>query len=229
MELKKFICEKHGEYQAKEINCCGLVIEPTCPLCAKEIEEKKSMEEASLNEYRQNSRISVWAERANIPKLYRTREPMSPIGNQADALNYAFDRNLILIGFVGTGKTKVASYLGMKAIEQEKIVRYLYASDIATRVKDTWGSKTISEKEVLDDLINCDLLILDEIGRCEYNEWIFKVLDGRYMEQKPTIIAGNIDAKELPKILGEAIASRLRTKVKVITLGETDQRRVCNG
>lgn len=225
MEIKTFTCKKHGDFKARAIVCLGMEISPTCPLCQKELDDAEAREIAEREEYDKNGRISVWAERANIPKLYRRREQMIPNGNQVEALNYAFDRNLIIVGSVGTGKTMVASHLGMKAIEQHKTVRYLYASDIATRVKDTWGSKVISEREVIDDLIACDLLILDEIGRCEYNEWIFKVLDGRYMEQRPTIFTGNIDVKELPKILGDAIASRLRTNVKVITFGETDQRK----
>lgn len=226
MEFKTFTCERHGDFEARAIVCLGIVITPTCPLCQKELDDAEAREVAEREEYDRNGRITVWAERAKLPKMYRRREPMIPNSDQVEALNYAFDRNLIIVGSVGTGKTMVASHLGMKAIEQHKTVRYLYASDIATRVKDTWGSKVLSEMEVINDLIDCDVLILDEIGRCEYNEWIFKVLDGRYMEQRPTIFTGNIDVKELPKILGDAIASRLRTNVKVITFGETDQRRM---
>lgn len=224
MELEKFTCEKHGDFEGRAIMCLGLKIEPSCPICQKELDDAEARDLAMREEYDRNGRITLWAETANIPKMYRNQREITPNVNQADALNYNFDKNLILVGSVGTGKTMIASTLGMKAIAQHKTVRYLYASDIATRVKETWGSKVLSEKEAIDDLINCDLLILDEIGRCEYNEWIFKVLDGRYMEQKPTIFLGNIEAKELPRILGDAIASRLRTNVKVITFGETDHR-----
>ena len=225
MELETFTCKTHGDFKGRAIMCLGLKIEPVCPMCQKESDDAEAREIAMREEYDKNGRIIVWAERANIPEIYRNKNAITPHGSQSDALSYNFDKNLILVGSVGTGKTMIASHLGIKAIYQHKTVRYLCASDIATRVKDTWGSKVLSEMEVIDDLINCDLLILDEIGRCEYNEWIFKVLDGRYMKQKPTILAGNIEAKELPNILGEAIASRLRTNVKVVSFGSLDQRK----
>ena len=102
-------------------------------------------------------------------------------------------------------------------------VRYLYANEIEKRVKSSWGTN-LTEDDIIEQYIECDLLILDEIGRIQYNDYLFKVFDGRYMNQKPVILIGNIDVKEIPKILGDAIASRLRTNVQAICFGTEDLR-----
>ena len=139
-------------------------------------------------------------------------------------INYNYDKNLVIVGGVGSGKTMYACWLGLEAINRHKTVRYILASDLERKIKDTWGSKLLSEREVTDEYINCDLLILDEIGRATYNDYIFKVIDGRYNNELPTILLGNIETSEIGKVLGEAIASRLRTNVKVLSFGTTDLR-----
>ena len=217
-------CEKHGEYEAKTIKCLGLEITMSCPKCS----EENSKAELEREEYERNraeiARISLWTEKANIPTLYNGLTKFDPLEAQK-TIDYNYRQNLVIVGGVGTGKTMYASWIGLMAIHKGLTVRYLYASDIATRVKDTWSSKVLSEKDVIDELINCDILILDEIGRVEYNDYLFKVIDGRYQKIRPTILLGNIEAKELPKILGDAISSRLRKNVKVLSFGDTDLRR----
>lgn len=222
--IKELICERHGQYIAKVIQCLGTEIVMKCPKCK---EEDKAREEAEkkIEENRANKeRIAIWINKANLPMIYRGLAEFAPLETQRKAiLDYDFKKNLIIYGSVGTGKTMYASWLGIQAIKKGLTTRYLYANEIEKKAKASWGTN-LTEDDFLEQYIDCDLLILDEIGRVQYNDYLFKVFDGRYMNNKPIILLGNIEISEIPKILGEAIASRLRTNIKAISFGTEDIR-----
>lgn len=217
-------CKKHGDYEAKTLKCLGVEITMPCPKCAEEQEAEQIAKELQDKERAENERKTLWIEKASIPKRYRGLLKFTPLEAQK-TIHYNYDKNLVIVGGVGSGKTMYACWLGLEAINQHKTVRYIIASDLERKIKDTWGSKVLSEREVTDEYINCDLLILDEIGRTTYNDYIFKVIDGRYNNELPTILLGNIETAEIGKVLGEAIASRLRTNVKVLSFGKEDMRK----
>lgn len=216
-------CSKHGDYEAKVLSVLGTNIIMECPKCKEvRIEEEQREEKARLERVEQE-RFTLWVNRSSIPAIYKNLEEYNQLSGQPK-YEYDFKKNLVITGGVGTGKTMYASWLAIQAIKNKMTVRYMYASDLAQKVKASWGSREVTEDDVINEFVNCDLLILDEIGRVEYNDYLFKVFDGRYNKSKPTIILGNIDAIEVPKILGEAIASRLRINVKALSFGKDDKR-----
>ena len=224
IETKQMTCKIHGSYTAKVINVLGTEIVMKCPKC-KEIEDAKKQKEAEFEAKKKEAeRIALWLDKSGLPPIYRNIENFEFKPAQMALKDYDFKKNLVLYGGVGTGKTMVASYIGVKAIRNNLTVRYLYANEIEKRVKSSWGSTYVTEDDIIDQFVNCDLLVLDEIGRVVYNDYLFKVFDSRYMNHKPTVIIGNIDVKEIPNILGEAIASRLRTNVQAVCFGVGDMR-----
>lgn len=216
-------CEKHGEYIARITNVLGLEIVQACTICTLEERELDKEREAKAKQQFKMQRIALEIEKANLPKKYSTLKDFEFKASQEAIKDYKYNSNLILYGTTGSGKTMIASYLALKAIYNGKTVRYLYASDIEKKAKESWGTK-YNEDDMLAPYINCDILILDEIGRVQYNDYLFKVLDSRYLDEKITILLGNVNVKEIPKILGEAIASRLRENVQAISLGTEDYR-----
>lgn len=216
-------CEKHGEYIARITNVLGLEIIQACITCTEEERKLDKEKELKAKQQIRMQQIALKIENANLPKRYSTLKDFEFKASQRALKDYSYESNLILYGTTGSGKTMIASYLALKAIYNGKTVRYLYASDIEKKAKEAWGTK-FSEDDMLKPFVNCDILILDEIGRVQYNDYLFKVLDARYLEEKITFFLGNIDIKEIPKILGEAIASRLRENVQAISLGTEDYR-----
>lgn len=216
-------CHLHGDYEAKVISVLGTSITMECPKCKEERIRFENKQEESRLLMVEQERFSMWINRANIPAIYKNLEEYNQLAGQPK-YEYDFKKNLVITGGVGTGKTMYASWLAIQAIRNKMTVRYMYASDLAQKVKASWGSRELTEDDVINEFVNCDLLILDEIGRVEYNDYLFKVFDGRYNKSKPSIILGNIDAIEVPKILGEAIASRLRVNVKALSFGKEDKR-----
>lgn len=224
METIKIVnCHLHGDYEAKVLTVLGTNIVLECPKCKEARVEAERIEEIARLKKVEQERFSIWINKSNIPQIYRNMTDYKSLETQPK-YEYEFKKNLVITGGVGTGKTMFVSWLAIQAIRNKSTVRYMYASDLSQKVKASWNSKEINEDDVISELVNCDLLILDEIGRVEYNDYLFKVFDGRYNIGKPTIILGNIDVIEIPKILGEAIASRLRVNVKALSFGKEDRR-----
>ena len=200
-------CEKHGEFEGTAIKALGRLIEMGCPLCNKEHQDEEKRRESEEKERRDNERIAIGISLSKIPVRYQGHTSFTPRENQK-IKSWDRKKNIAIIGGTGSGKTAYACHLGIKTIYGGDTVRYAPAYEFISKVKNGWGDST-SEK-ILQDYINADLVIIDEIGRGNYDEYLFRLFDGRYNLNKPTIIIGNVTFDEIPKVLGEAIASRLR-------------------
>lgn len=134
-----------------------------------------------------------------------------------------FDKNIIIIGGVGTGKTHLAyailNELAGKRISPdipeyrwycEDIVVYRTVKGIIDNIHDAWNDKTCSDME---HLCTCPLLIIDEIGvqygsDSERTE-LYTVFNRRYEDELPIIAISNNKLSELQRILGQRIYDRL--------------------
>jgi DNA replication protein DnaC len=76
--------------------------------------------------------------------------------------------NFILVGGTGTGKTHLATALGVAAIQQGKRIRFFNAVDLVNRLeqeKQQDKAGTLARK-----LIRVDAVILDELGYLPFPE-----------------------------------------------------------
>lgn len=218
-------CEIHGEYEKRTLELLGREIVLKCPHCAKVEADQDLAKEQKKKEARESERVARWAEIARIPKRYRDFD-FKPLENQSKAvLDWDYRKNIVIIGGVGAGKTGYACWLAMKAIREGKSAKYTTMSEITANIRDSWTSKTASEGKIINDLIEVDVLIIDEIGRGEYQDYHFRVIDNRYNEMKPTILMGNVKFEEMENTLGTAITSRLRGGgVLAFSFGNEDNR-----
>ena len=53
------------------------------------------------------------------------------------------------------------------------------AKDMISKIKDSWYSKITCEEAVIRELIECDILIIDELDKQPYTDYLFRVLNGR--------------------------------------------------
>lgn len=220
-------CDTHGEYEALEIDLPSLCKTITfgCPKCQAERDARLEAEEKAEELRKDQERIVLWQNLAKIPQRYRTVFTHAPKPNQKLRQWNGRD-NIICIGGVGGGKTHYISYIGNTCILNKRTVRYVMMNEIEGRIKGAWGSKVITEDTVINDFIDCEVLIIDEIGRGSYTEYLFRIFDGRYNNQKPTIIAGNVTADEVKTILGDAIVSRLKGHGVVVNSFEAEDLRL---
>lgn len=90
-------------------------------------------------------------------------------------------KNVIITGPCGTGKTWIASCIGVKAVEQLKSVKFYNTSKLVMELKGKEESNTYLR--ALDALAKLDLLILDDVGMMDLDQKscriFFEILDSR--------------------------------------------------
>lgn len=222
-------CDKHGDYEAAVGVVLGREMVSCCPSCAQEQKERDLRRQVEANEEHRRQQIVRNRENAKIPTRFAKctfDEYITHAEGQKRALTVArsfavnFDialahgSSLTMCGLFGTGKTHLAAAIANHVIEKGRTVLYTQAIEAIRTIRETWHKDaTKTESEVLQSFVKPDLLILDEIGVQFKSEaekiHLFDILDGRYREQKPTVLISNLGAKELSDCLGERVFDRL--------------------
>lgn len=124
-------------------------------------------------------------------------------------------RNLIMVGRTGTGKTHLASALARNLLAKKQNIRYITSEDMANRIAETWNKQSgETESSVIARFVAFDLLILDEYGLHDQHErmltLVHKVLYARYNARKPTMLISNFTKIQLEANLGDRLWSRFQ-------------------
>lgn len=123
-------------------------------------------------------------------------------------------RCLVLFGESGTGKTHLACGIIRHVVEKGGTGHYTTIQDAIGRIRSTYSKKAdASEDEVLDQFCKVDVLVLDELGRqsdsAHERETMFRILNRRYADLRPTVLVTNLDRVNLHQFIGQALADRL--------------------
>jgi DNA replication protein DnaC len=119
--------------------------------------------------------------------------------------------NCCLIGNSGTGKTHVATALGLAACRQGRRVRFYTAAALVNRLEQ--AQKQYRLDRFLSQLDKTDLLICDELGYLSFSrpgaELLFQVFADRY-ERRSLLLTSNLPFSEWAQIFqGERMTAAL--------------------
>ena len=140
-----------------------------------------------------------------------------------DYLDGKNPKGLYLVGDFGTGKSYIIAALFNSLAKDNKQSVIVHVPELIRDIKDSFD-KDYSEK--FDLLLNCDLLLLDDIGAEYLTPWsrdevIEPILQYRMDENLPTFFTSNFDYKGLEKhfsINGETVkAMRIIERVKYLS------------
>ena len=122
------------------------------------------------------------------------------------------DKSLFFYGTTGLGKTFLSCASAKELIEAGKTVVYVRASKLFTMFED-YKFGRLKDKSAIDNLYDCDLLIIDDLGSEADSRLnasvLFDVFDERISKGKKFIINTNLDLKEIGKVYSMRFMSRI--------------------
>lgn len=234
---ESWTCPTHNvEYGNGKPDPLGCKLE--CPECMKALSELTREHSARHVRYR------WWRTNSGVSARYRAVRPthIKPLSPSAETLGAAVraytgdlaaklqsGEGLVLLGPPGLGKTLALSALVNAACQKIHGPRYAVWPDALADLKASFsGGRDDPRKQAVERLHDCPLLALDELGikaasEYDHNE-LFRLVDYRYREGLPTLVAANCTRSNFAQIVGERIADRLFEQGPVIVLTGESQR-----
>jgi DNA replication protein DnaC len=147
-------------------------------------------------------------------------EPKSPRKNIEDKIipfvmdylkNFkTTDANMLFYGSSGTGKTFLSNCIAKDLLDKGFLVVYRTADDL---IHDLKRIKFENDSNLEDMLLNCDLLVLDDLGTEQITDFssteLFNFLNKKLLMNKKMLISSNYALEKLSRTYSERITSRL--------------------
>ena len=112
---------------------------------------------------------------------------------------------LLIYGDNGNGKTHLAIATVLRAIELGTNVRFYAVADMLAEIRRRIGQhdEEVNPVEMfVEDMKNCDMLVLDDFGAEPVTNWttskLQEILDYRYRNFLPVMVTTNLAPTELP-------------------------------
>ena len=121
-------------------------------------------------------------------------------------------KSVVMYGNNGTGKTMLAFCAIREQILLGNEAVYASMADIVDEVKQGF-SDNIASSRIVDKYIGYDYLVIDEMDKAygtptEFLS-IFKIINGRYVTRRPTVLISNASDSEVIDIIGKSSFERV--------------------
>lgn len=145
--------------------------------------------------------------------------------------NFPSGESLLFYGDTGVGKTFLSHCIAKELLDHSQSVLYLSAIDLFKafspneNIVDNYGIDFLPMEM---QIINCDLLIIDDLGTELSNSFtnskLFLCINNRLMANKSTLISTNFTLEELMRNYSERIFSRISSSYTLLKMFGDDIR-----
>ncbi len=137
-------------------------------------------------------------------------------------------RNLFLYGDTGVGKTFLSNCIAKELIDRSHSVIYFTAHELFDTLAKSKFGKDESADEMNEHILDCDLLIIDDLGTELANTFtvsqLFLCINERILRRKSTIISTNLSLESLVNTYSERTFSRITSNYTMLKLTGDDIR-----
>ncbi len=139
-------------------------------------------------------------------------------------------KSILMMGATGLGKTHLSLAIAQAVIDKGYGVIYGSAQNLLSALEKERFARTLTEMDNLQALLDCDLLILDDLG-AEFptqfvSSSIYNIVNSRMGAGKPMIINTNLTANELRERYTDRIVSRIVGTYEILTFTGSDIRQI---
>ena len=124
--------------------------------------------------------------------------------------------NLLFYGDSGTGKTFLSCCVAKELLDNGYLVVYRTVDELMNNLREI---KFENNSELENILINCDLLIIDDLGAEQITDFttteFFNLLNKKLLKKKKMIISTNLSLPDIRTTYTERISSRLLGNFKL--------------
>lgn len=221
------ICKDTGYIDGKYCECMKNLLKQ------KAYEALNQTSALSLSDFHTFS-LEYYSKKEKMPKGISVYEHMVKNYNYCRRYAKNFNENsnsLLFQGPPGLGKTHLSLAIAKAAIDKGYGVIYVSAPEILTKLENEYfNSDKSSRGQSRSLLIDCDLLILDDLGAefpsKFYISAIYDILNTRMIYSKPTIISTNLITKDLQEHYSARLVSRIIGSMPKVTFFGTDIRQM---
>jgi len=235
---EKWTCPEHGTEYGHGVPD-WTTITPACPDCLKVAHAEEQRLHHAHRAY------LWWREDSNVPRRCRSalagaihpvdasaKRLATAVGQYAEHVRerYREGSGLVLLGPPGTGKTLALAALVNEVCKLGFRAQYMAWPEALTAMKDGMRADASDPRRgLLDSLKSVDLLALDELAvRVNATDWemaqLFELIDARYRQELPTLVASNATRATLPQAVGDRVADRLIEMGPTLVLTGSSQR-----
>lgn len=157
--------------------------------------------------------INYYSSEKKADEPNSARKNMESILEKAMNFQSTFDdtnENLLFYGSSGTGKTFLSYCIARELLDRGYLVLYRTAEQL---IKDLRSVRFDNDTNLEELLINCDLLIIDDLGTESISDFsrseLFNLLNTKLLKNKKMLVSTNYSLDILFKNYSERITSRL--------------------
>lgn len=159
-----------------------------------------------------------------IPKKYQEAEFSKIPKNIRTKLSSLKDKGLYMWGSCGTGKTYICYAIFKEGRAKGMDIMIKNFPMFLSQIK---GKDNIND-EVRDLASYKGVLILDDVGAEKMTEWVseamYIIINTRYENCLPTILASNLSLEDIGETVGDRIPSRITEMCHIEKIGGDDKR-----